>query len=395
MTVSVARITIWPLEIPMRRRFRHAAAKRDTSRPLLVEVELTDNTLGYGETHPREYVTGETDESALRAVRDVFLPLLVDLRVDRFSSLLEALDSFPFTNQAGACIAAARAGVELALLDAYSRSFKRSLEEVAGWLDTPGFGSPGSLKEVRYSGVLGSDDPRRIARGLRAMRCFGLRHFKLKVGDGDDDERLAAVVQALRRPLQHGRATLRLDANGAWSLDQAHECLERWASYPIVCVEQPLARGREEDLATLASASSLPLMADESLVTSDDAENLIVRRAVGWFNIRLSKNGGLLPAMRLAALARQHGIEFILGCMVGETSVLSAAGRCFLHLVAGARFAEGSYGRFLLRGDVASRSIRFGWGGKASAPQGPGWGVEVRPDLLQRRCPTGPIRFPL
>src|SRR5690606_34294275 len=110
--------------------------------------------------------------------------------------------------------------------------------------------------------------------------------------------------------------------------------------------------------------SPIALMADEALLTLDDAEELIDRKAVRWFNIRISKNGGLIPAIKLAILARRHQLFYQLGCMVGETSILSAAGRWFLQLVPNVRFAEGSFGKFLLTDDVVPKSLRFGFGGR-------------------------------
>src|SRR5207248_4138084 len=60
------------------------------------------------------------------------------------------------------------------------------------------------------------------------------------------------------------------------------------------------------------------------------------------FNVRLSKCGGFIPSLRLAQLARQHGLGYQLGCQVGETALLSAAGRHFATSVAGIRYLEGS-----------------------------------------------------
>ena len=145
-------------------------------------------------------------------------------------------------DEQGETILAARAAVELALLDAYSRHFKRPVEEaVSCW--GARLGRPGSMEKVRYSGVL-SGRTRRLAFKARLMRWYGLRDFKLKVGYDDDGERVRAAARGLGRAL--GRtATLRLDANGAWTAGQAIERLSAWDDVPISTVEQPLARGQE------------------------------------------------------------------------------------------------------------------------------------------------------
>ena len=125
-------------------------------------------------------------------------------------------------------------------------------------------------------------------------------------------------------------------------------------------------------------------MADESLITYQQGHSLIEQQAVDLFNIRISKNGGFLPAMRLAGLARQAGLGYQIGCMVGETSLLSAVGRRLLQLVPGVRFAEGSFGRFLLRDDVVTKPVRFGYGGRFRTLGGAGWGIDVRAEKLDR-----------
>ncbi|MFQ5423887.1 MAG: enolase C-terminal domain-like protein [Phycisphaerae bacterium] len=391
--LPVLNLSIWLLSIPMRRRFRHATAERSCAEPIIVAIELADGTTGYGETHPRPYVTGETHEAIVASLRDVFVPRLVTMHPANFGEALEAASDLPAFDAHGRAATAARAAVELAVLDAYSRAFGRSLEQISGWLEEPAFGLPGSGPTVRYSGVISADAPASAARSIRRLRLAGLRDFKLKVGDDVEVERLAAAVGVLKRSLRHGRTTLRLDANGAWSFDHAVRRLSEWRDLPIACVEQPLPKRQASQWAELARASSLPLMADESLVTFDDAEDLIVHRAARWFNIRIAKNGGLIPALRLAITARKHGIACQLGCMVGETSILSAAGRWFLQLVPDIRFAEGSFGRFLLTDDVTPRAIRFGFAGRWRPLTGYGLGVTIDPARLRRRAIQPPIEI--
>jgi muconate cycloisomerase len=92
------------------------------------------------------------------------------------------------------------------------------------------------------------------------------------------------------------------------------------------------------------------------------------------FNLRLSKCGGFIPSLRLAQFAREHGLGYQLGCQVGETAILSAAGRHFATSVAGIRYLEGSYDRRLVREALATRDITFGYGGWAPALTTPGLG---------------------
>jgi muconate cycloisomerase len=116
---------------------------------------------------------------------------------------------------------------------------------------------------------------------------------------------------------------------------------------------------------------------DESLASFDDGRVLIERKACHVFNLRISKCGGLLGAFRLRDLARQAGLGFMLGAQVGETAILSAAGRQFATRSQDLLFCEGSFGSFLLENDIGVQDLTFGREGKAPALDGPGLGVEI------------------
>ena len=381
-SVPVNRLTIHTLAIPLRSRVSHAAATLRIADPVVVAIELRSGVVGYGETLPRSYVTGETVGSVVGDIREQLVPCLLEMRPTSFPEALEAIDALPMVNDRGIIMTAARAAVELALLDAYARQFDRSISELAGWLGAPGLGPPGSMGQVRFTGTLFADEVGDCLRRLRRLRWHGLRHFTLKVGLEDDAERVGCVYHALRRLLRTGRGTLRLDADGAWNVHQAVERLSSWSNLCIQAVEQPLAKGSEEDLPDLADEVDIPLAHDESLVTQADARQLVELGIASEFNIRISKCGGLLPALKLALFARKHGVRVRLGCMVGETSILSSAGVQFLSMMPGVIAAEGSFGPMLLRHDVCDKSLRFRYGGRPPRVDGPGLGISVAESRL-------------
>ena len=388
---AIKRLTVYPLAILMRRWVAHASHKRTVADPVVVGVELLDGTVGYGETLARPYVTGETPEGVIESCRNVFIDRLLEFHPASFCDALEPIEALPWRDENGELIAAARAAVELALLDAYSRCFRVTLDQMIGWADLTGFGDPGSVRDIRYSAVLANATRAGTMRWLRLAWWYGLRDFKLKVGWPDDDRRVRGVADYLQKPLAKGQATLRLDANGCWTKDEAVKRLGGWSDLPIVSVEQPLAKGAEADLPTLKACVAPPLMHDESLVTLEDANRLLEQKVADGFNIRISKCGGLLPSLRLAHLARKHDVMIQLGCMVGETSILSAAGRRFLEMTPGVCFAEGWHGRFLLTGDVVRKSLRFGYGGRGHALGRYGLGSEVDRARLESLCLDRPI----
>jgi muconate cycloisomerase len=129
-------------------------------------------------------------------------------------------------------------------------------------------------------------------------------------------------------------------------------------------------------MAWLTARSPVPVIADESLVTLEDARRLVELRGCHVFNVRVSKCGGLIGARRVRDVGRAAGIDSMLGAHVGETAILAAAGRQFAARTPGLRFAEGSYGKLLLRADV-SDAMDLGRGGVAPAIEGCGLGLDV------------------
>lgn len=391
MTLAVKRMTIYPLSFPLGRKVSHATSERVVSEPIVVAIELMNGSVGYGETLPREYVTGETSASVLELLQGEFAKELLAFSPQSFPEALEAIDALPCIAEDGSNCSAARACVELALLDAVLRSGDRSLDSVVGWLGDPKLGSPGSTKTCRFSMVLASDTVQSITRTARYAKWAGIRNFKLKVGMPDDDARIESTMRVLGGLLSRGKATLRLDANGVWNVDQAADALARWRHIPLSGIEQPLHRSKDDDLVELKKRCDVPIFHDESLSTFEDAERLFELDVADGFNIRLSKCGGLLAALKLASFAIKRKIQVQLGCMVGETSLLSAAGVRFIQMTPGVRFAEGSFGPLLSRHDIVSKRVRFTWGGKPPKLHVRGLGVDVSTDLLAQHTVEKPI----
>jgi len=351
MDATPARLDIYRTAIAMRG-FEHAAARRDLAEAIVVRLQLSDGRIGWGETLPRDYVTGETLETVPADIEAELWP--------RFCAEPDA----PLPQRLGGrAVTAAACALDVARADATLTG-----GDLAG----------ARRISARVSGVLGSADPARTATRLRLMRWFGLRDFKLKLGLGEevDAENLRLVERRIGRAVAAGRCSLRVDVNGGWDAASTPDHVAALARRGVCVVEQPVFCGAGE-LADLAGRCELPLMADESLVTAEDAEALLGEPQRVWWNIRLSKNGGLRAALTLARRASERGVTFTLGCMVGESCILSAAQRRALQLGAGPRFVEGNYGRWLLAGDLSERSPRFSYGGRLRTLGGGGLGAMV------------------
>ncbi len=372
--------TLYAVRIPFVEAFSHSAAERRCTDSLVVRVRDETGVEGFGEGAPRAYVTGETTESALAHVAGWLWPWVAERplpEVGDWSALgpapLRALSGLvPDIPLAGTVAAhAAMSALELAILDCALRRAGRSIAAVL----------PPRRRRVTYSGVITAGPLEAVVRHARRMRVVGFRHVKLKVGFDDDVARVRAAREALGPEV-----SLRLDANGAWTFARAVEVLTAVEPFDVAAVEQPLARGAIGELARLRGATPVPLMADESLVTEADAEALLAEKAVDFFNVRVSKCGGLARSLALAARAAEAGVGVQIGSQVGETAILSAAGRHLAAALPAVTFVEGSFGTLLLSEDVSAESVRFGHGGEAAPLTGPGLGVTVLEERLRRHA---------
>lgn len=379
--MKIVELTAYHVRIPLRRPIRHASHTRTETDNLLIRCLLEDKSEGFGEGVPREYVTGETIDSALELLKRSDLPAQLEECSDfaRAVAQAERLQLAPIPGDVRGCQGnAARCAVELALLDAYGRCFGESLGSVTRLLAADCY-SPSAW--VRYSTAITSAQSFKARFLALAMRLYRFRHLKVKVGiEGQDDP---ARLRAIRR-WAGAKMDLRVDANEAWTPAETVERIRALEPYGITAVEQPVSHAAVDCLTEIRKQVQTPIMLDESLCSRYDAEQAIAKKTCDFFNLRLSKCGGFIPALRLAQLARRHGLYCQLGCQIGETAVLSAAGRHFAASVGELRYVEGSYDKHLVREALATRNITFGWGGWAPVLQGSGLGVTIDPIALER-----------
>jgi muconate cycloisomerase len=383
---TVTELQLFAVDLPFKTAFRHAAAERTISESLFLRVGLDSGVDGWGEALPRAYVSGESREQAFTLLRDTILPALVGRTFQSLPEVvafLEKCDGKAPTDWLRPDVpqTSAWCSVDLALLDAFGRAFGEPV-----WLGTAGEQppAPAALGRYRYSGVVSVGRGWPYAKSLLRMRAFGFPQVKLKLGE---DGALRAARTA--RWLLGRRVDLRVDANMAWSVEQALAVIEELRPVGIRSFEQPIAAGDLAGLARLVAESSAQIMVDEGLTDRDSLQRFISHRACTAANVRISKCGGLIGAYARCREALEAGLMLQVGCQVGESSLLSAAQLTLLSALApltpGVRYAEGCFGRHLLREDPAAPLVQFRYGGRAPRrPPGAGLGVGVDQAMLQR-----------
>jgi L-alanine-DL-glutamate epimerase-like enolase superfamily enzyme len=190
--------------------------------------------------------------------------------------------------------------------------------------------------------------------------------YKIKLGTPDD----IAIVKALR---EHTDAVFRADANAAWTVEQALEKIPQLKALGVEFLEQPLAKDDWTGMKILYEKSSLPLIADEACVFESDVE-----KCQGHFhgiNIKLTKCGGITPALRMIDKARSLDMKVMVGCM-NESSIGSAA---IVHLTPYLDYVDVD-GPLLLSEDVAA-GLTYDYG-KVHCSDAAGLGVKVSDSLI-------------
>lgn len=361
--------------IPFKKPFKHATSVRTQTDNIVVVTELEDGTKGYGEGLPRPYVTGETPEGVLDTLTRLD-PAVLTADLTNLENVIAFIDEMILSREhfkADRENNTTRCALEISLLDAYCRTFHKRFHDVALVL-WPELKRVAESPSVYYDGVLSLDSNSKTLWNAVKMRLYGFRRLKLKV-DADDAKTLRLISRIRRIVGRH--IDLRIDANESWNAEQTIRMAHQLVPWGISSIEQPLPHRNLPDMKHVTEQSPIPTMLDESLCTLQEAQRAIDDRLCKSFNIRISKCGGFVNSLRIAQRAQQNGITYQLGCLVGETAILSAAGRQMAVLLPSLRYLEGSYDHHLLRDNIGRKDISFGYGGKAARLEGYGLGLEV------------------
>jgi L-alanine-DL-glutamate epimerase-like enolase superfamily enzyme len=293
--LRIASLTAEPFHTPLHNPFVTSQGATTAARAVAVHLTLSDGRAARGESVPVTYVTGETVETVLATVARA-APELIGLDVTRYRTALDAIaKETPETPSA-------RCALEMAALDAWTQATGMTLHSLFG-------GALDSVEsDITIPIVPNAAELTELAWGL------GIRVFKLKVGESDveaDHARVLAVRQAAPD------ARLRLDANQAFTPDGAVAFVERLLDEGahVELLEQPVRKEDLEGLAQVAARSPVPVFADESCRTPQEALRLATTTPVQGFNLKINKCG-IGGVLDIIPIARAAGRRLMLGCML-------------------------------------------------------------------------------
>ena len=310
-STTIRKVTVEPLSIPLLEPFAIATGSVSSARNVLITIGLQDGSIGYGECAPFPPSTGESQETALAAAQ-ACIDLLMGQDAANWRQLAKIIHNMYYA-QATVC-----AGLEMALLDALTRSYGVPLYVF--------FGGASSAVETDLS--IPIVPPEHGYELAQAAVKQGIHSIKVKVGGDLRDD--VARVEAIREGAPG--LGLTLDANQGYTANQALLCLEALDGSDIrpLLMEQPVHKDDYEGLRYVTEHTSVPVAADESASNAASVARLIKMGAVNVVNIKLMK-AGIVEALDIAALCRATNTQLMIGAMIESRLAIAAAA----HLVAG------------------------------------------------------------
>jgi len=331
--------------LPIDGEFTISRGAQTEAETVVVRVSDDAGQTGVGAAAPAAHYgeTADTVTAVLPALLDVVEAVDDPLALDRIERRLrETVRDNP----------AARTAVSVACHDLATRRLGVPLYRFLG-LDAE--------RAPTTSYTVAIDDPEAMGEAADAATAEGYTILKVKLGTDRDRERVAAVRAAAPD------ATIRVDANEAWTPHEAVTKSEWLADLGVEFVEQPVPAEHPEGLRRVHERSALPVAADESCRTLPDVA--AVANRVDIVNLKLMKCGGIREAVRMVHTARAHGLEVMLGCMVESTASIAAA--CHLAPLVDYVDLDGA----LLLAQDAYEGPNYE-GGSLSLPDRPGTGVK-------------------
>ncbi|HEX3175052.1 MAG TPA: muconate/chloromuconate family cycloisomerase [Methylomirabilota bacterium] len=347
-------------DIPVKRPHAMSFTTLEVVNFAFVRVETGDGLVGWGEA---ACLGGPTwSEESAESVQVVIERYIAPWLVGRDASGIERLRREMARRVQGNPFA--RAAVEMALWDLAGRALGVPVHRLLG----------GRVRDsVPLSWSLAVAAPEAELEEAREKVRLGHRIFKVKTGAhplAHDIER----VRRIRETVGAGVA-LRVDANQGWDRPTALAAIRALEPYALDFVEQPLPKWDLDGMAELARRVSVPIMADESCGSPQDALAIARLGGVSILALKVTKAAGILGTMAVARIAEAAGLGCYVGCMI-ETSLGTAAYLQVALAAAPVTWGCELFGPLLLKGDVVRRPVSYA-DGAILALDGPGLGVDI------------------
>jgi muconate cycloisomerase len=337
---------------------------------VLVRVSDDAGRVGLGEASVTSVWSGETQAGTIALIEQELAPLIVGADPFDLEWVSHRMDRVVFGNSF------AKGAIEMALLDLQGQALGVPAYRLLGGR-AGGASEPSDDPGIRLKFVVGAVEPALAAKRAHVMVERGWQAIKVKVGRHDhpraDVERLRAVRDAI------GPDTwLSVDANGGYTVDQAVWAAAHFEPLGVALFEQPTRRGDHAAMAEVRRRSGIPVMADESVFTPQDAIDIIRAGAADVLSLYPGKHGGVRPTQHIARIAEAAGLP----CTIGSNLEREVATAAMAHVTVSTaniqceRFPGDLIGPVYYEKALTRQPLRYG-ADRLWVPEGPGLGVSV------------------
>ena len=306
--MKITEVRLGKISVPLRVPFKTALRTVNSVEDVVVEIHTDSGEVGYGEAPPTGVITGDTTGAIIGAIQDHIAKTIVGRDVDDFENLMIAVNSCILKNTS------AKAAVDMALWDLYGQLYKTPVYKMLG----------GSRKSITTDITISVNDPDTMAKDAVDAINRGYDCLKVKVGKESEKDiaRLSAIRQAVPK-----ETLIRIDANQGWTPKEAVRILNgmQEKGLDIEFVEQPVKGHDFDGLKYVTERSYVPVPADESVFSPEDALKIMQMRAADMVNIKLMKCGGIYNGLKIASAAEVYGVECMIGCMLEAKISVNAA----------------------------------------------------------------------
>ena len=368
--MKISRIESFPINVPIKREFaiRSGRGGAHTVSPfLLVKVHTDEGLTGIGEASCTPRWSGEDQVTGAHLIRAYLEPLLLGANPLEVEALTQKF------RLAFAANFFTKSAVEMALWDIAGKAAEKPVYELLG-------GKVRQFVPTKWS--VSGVEPEKAREIATWAVAQGFTAMKVKVGiePEGDIARVRAVREAIGPKIKLG-----VDANGGWTPEIAVSTIERLREFGIYFAEQPVAPDDVAQMADVRKKIHVPLIADESIYTLQDAKILAQLGAADVFSIYVGKAGGIGPAMKIAQFAHSVGLK----CTVGSNLELGVGSAAMVHLAMAARgiaaeeFPCDIIGPFFYEDDIVREPLPIK-PGDARPNDKPGLGIELDEEKVER-----------
>lgn len=329
--MKIVKITLYTYERSFKIPFISSHMNRTNPESVIISVDFDNGIQGFGESAPRQYVTGEDCASVINLISGLFTRQLLDIDIHGFNDVIEVLAMLEEQCKIRGITQynSALGAIDIALIDALGKIEARHSSEYLG---------PVLHDRLYYSISIPFIDFKIIEKVYSQISHITFQSLKILINDdrNSNSERIAQL-----RSLFGPEIDMRLEANGMLSYESALANCVKLQKYGITAIEQPVERYDHRGMARFRQQAGIPVIADESVCSLEDTKRLIDEGSCDIINIKLSKCGGLIRSQEIYDYARSRGIQCQMGAHVGESTVLSEAGRAFALTSPALEYIEG------------------------------------------------------